>query len=84
MITATPAQLRYAVYHAFMDDGAGGTTHTDDPDQAAGWTAYVRTEPDEDGQFEMLEDVDVESKEDALIAAMHLAKKHGATIIKRD
>ncbi|AXK43856.1 hypothetical protein [Erythrobacter aureus] len=80
-----PSEIVYAVYHAVADDGAGGFTHTDEPDKIVSWSAYVRNEPDDGGTFEVFEEVDdIETENEARAAAERLAAKYGTDIIEKN
>ena len=63
--------------HAFVNDG-DGSTYTNDYDAADGWTVYVRTQPDAGGKFEIVEEHDVPSRDDAIeLARTTLMPKYG-------
>lgn len=57
-------------------------TYTDDHATADGWSVYVRTDPAETGEFDVPEDHDVRTRDEALSLAAKLAKKYGTTDIR--
>jgi len=60
----------------------GDETYTDDLDEAVGWSVYVRTEPDEGGQFEVPEEHDVSTHAEAITLADRLARQYGTSDIR--
>ncbi len=84
MADNAPSQIVYAAYHAVADDGSGGLSHTDNPDEIVSWSAYVRNEPDEGGTFDVFEEIDdIDTEDAAAEAAGRLAAKYGTDIIEK-
>lgn len=59
----------------------GHQTYTDDPAETEGWSVYVRTNP-EGGEFDVDEDYDVASEDEATVMAEALAAKYGGAEVR--
>lgn len=74
---------RYQVcLNAFTLDEFGNETYTDRADEAIGWSVYVRTDPEEGGEFDVDEDHDVPTYGDAIRLADDLARKYQTADIR--
>lgn len=79
-----PEELSVCVHAWYWTDDEAGNgeeyqEYTDDPDLADGWCVYLRrdTPGDEIEPFELEDEVDYATREEALAAAEALASAHG-------
>ncbi|QAY80376.1 hypothetical protein [Sphingosinicella sp. BN140058] len=83
MLSHPQEPVSSVAYSAFASDDDGNASYTDDLAAAAGWTAYARTEPNSGGRFEIVEEGDVDTEEEALALAERLSAKYGDVPIER-
>lgn len=80
---AAAASTITILYHAFKEDSDGNLTYTDDPKEVAGWSVYVRVDTPGADRFRIIEDIDVDTLEEASQLSLSLAQKYGTSDIEQ-